>query len=69
VTVAVRPDAARRGERYPVTARVSHPDEAAVTAVVTTLREALAARGVRSRRLGGRQGPALLDTTLLASTH
>jgi hypothetical protein len=65
VTVAVRHDP---GLRWPVVARVSHPDPAAAAEVGRQLRRALAAQGVRSRGLAGRQGVALLDTTLLAGT-
>jgi hypothetical protein len=64
VTVAVRHEP---GTRWPVTARVSHPDAAAVAQVVQRLRAELADRRVRTHGLAGHQGIAVVGTTLLAT--
>jgi hypothetical protein len=69
VTVAVRHVGPGARATHPVTARVSHRDAAVAREVWEKLRRVLGANGVRCRPLGGRQGPALLDTTLLAATH
>lgn len=65
VTVSVRHEP---GARWPVIARISHPQAEAVADVGQRLRAALAHQQVRTRGLGGRQGLALLGTTLLATT-
>lgn len=56
----------RRADPFSVTVRISHRRQATVSEVVDRLQSTLRERGVRPRGLGGLQGPAVLDTSVLA---